>query len=234
MHFHLFFFGWRIMPVHHLPMIMSKVSNEQRKEKEVKRQDWKEKRRAHSQLLDQTFCSVDYCHQQWTGRKCKGTEFIKVRSSESACHAGDPGSILRLGRSPGEGNGYPLQYCDLENSLVLQRVRQYWATFTFTFKTKDHPADHGKLPKETGMTAWVTAFQLSDCLAWKGAPACLWAQRIMPPVTLLHKSWTFYKWAYQFYGITWDKLVKKLRDIYSKQSIWLLNNWPEAILLGNN
>ena len=45
-------------------MILAKVSNEQRKEKEVKRQDWKEKRRAHSQLLDQTFCSVDYCHQQ--------------------------------------------------------------------------------------------------------------------------------------------------------------------------
>ena len=28
----------------------------------------------------------------------------------------DPGSILGWGRSPGEGNGYPLQYSDLENS----------------------------------------------------------------------------------------------------------------------
>ena len=27
---------------------------------------------------------------------------------ESACNAGDPGSISELGRSPGEGNGYPL------------------------------------------------------------------------------------------------------------------------------
>ena len=27
---------------------------------------------------------------------------------ESACNAGDPGSIPGLGRSPGEGNGYPL------------------------------------------------------------------------------------------------------------------------------
>ena len=33
---------------------------------------------------------------------------------ESACSAGDPGSILELGRSPGEGDGNPLQYC-LEN-----------------------------------------------------------------------------------------------------------------------
>jgi len=29
---------------------------------------------------------------------------------ESACNAGDPGSIPGLGRSPGEGIGYPLQY----------------------------------------------------------------------------------------------------------------------------
>ena len=32
-----------MMPVHRLPMILAKVSNEQRKEKEVKRQDWKRK-----------------------------------------------------------------------------------------------------------------------------------------------------------------------------------------------
>ena len=34
---------------------------------------------------------------------------------ESACNAGDPGSIPGLGRSPGEGIGYPLQYSCLEN-----------------------------------------------------------------------------------------------------------------------
>ena len=38
-------------------------------------------------------------------------------SKESACNAGDPGSIPGLGRSPGEGNGYPLQYSCLENSM---------------------------------------------------------------------------------------------------------------------
>ena len=36
---------------------------------------------------------------------------------ESACNAGDLGSILGLGRSPGEGNGNPLQYSCLENSM---------------------------------------------------------------------------------------------------------------------
>ena len=36
---------------------------------------------------------------------------------ESACSAGDPGSIPGLGRSPGEGIGNPLQYPCLENLM---------------------------------------------------------------------------------------------------------------------
>ena len=36
---------------------------------------------------------------------------------ESTCNAGDLGSIPGLGRSPGEGNSYPLQYSDLENPM---------------------------------------------------------------------------------------------------------------------
>ena len=36
---------------------------------------------------------------------------------ESACNAGDTGFILGLGRSPGEGKGYPHQYSGLENSM---------------------------------------------------------------------------------------------------------------------
>ena len=35
---------------------------------------------------------------------------------ESACNVGDRGLILGLGRSPGEGKGYPLQFSGLENS----------------------------------------------------------------------------------------------------------------------
>ena len=37
--------------------------------------------------------------------------------NESACSAEDSGLIPGLRRSPGEGNGYPLQYSDLENSM---------------------------------------------------------------------------------------------------------------------
>ena len=36
---------------------------------------------------------------------------------ESACNVGEVGLIPGLGRSPGEGNGYPLQYSSLEKRL---------------------------------------------------------------------------------------------------------------------
>ena len=38
-------------------------------------------------------------------------------SKESTCKAGDLGSSLRLGRSPGEGNGCPVQLFSLENPV---------------------------------------------------------------------------------------------------------------------
>ena len=44
---------------------------------------------------------------------------------ESAHNAGDPGSIPESGKSPGEGNGNPLQYSCLENSM---NRRAWWAT----------------------------------------------------------------------------------------------------------
>ena len=40
-----------------------------------------------------------------------------LSGKESACNAGDAGSVPGLGGSPGEGNGNPLQYSCLENSM---------------------------------------------------------------------------------------------------------------------
>ena len=45
---------------------------------------------------------------------------------EFACNAGDLSSIPGLGRSPGEGNGNPLQYYCLEKSMDRGA---WWATF---------------------------------------------------------------------------------------------------------
>ena len=44
-------------------------------------------------------------------------------SKESDCNAGDVGSVPRSGRSSGEGNGYPLQYSCLENSIDREAWR---------------------------------------------------------------------------------------------------------------
>ena len=47
---------------------------------------------------------------------------------ESACNEGDLGLIPGLGRSPGEENGYPLQYSGLENPMdcIVHRVAKSW------------------------------------------------------------------------------------------------------------
>ena len=47
---------------------------------------------------------------------------------ELACNAGDLGSIPGLGRPPGEGNGYLLQYSGLENSMdcIVHGVTKSW------------------------------------------------------------------------------------------------------------
>ena len=54
-------------------------------------------------------------------------------SKESACNAGDPGSIPRLGRSPREGIGKPLQYSCQEKSkdrgaqhTTVQGIAKSW------------------------------------------------------------------------------------------------------------
>ena len=46
-----------------------------------------------------------------------GTSLVAQLGKESTCNVGDLGSIPGLGRSPGEGNGNPLQYSCLENPM---------------------------------------------------------------------------------------------------------------------
>ena len=61
-------------------------------------------------------------------------------SKESAYNAGDLGSIPGLGRSRGEGKGYPLQYSGLKNSLdcivhVVTKSRTEMSNFHFHFQS---------------------------------------------------------------------------------------------------
>ena len=56
----------------------------------------------------------------------------------SACNAGDLGLIPGLGRSPGEGNGYPLQYSCLENPMDRGA---WWATVHGVAKSRTRLSD---------------------------------------------------------------------------------------------
>ena len=72
---------------------------------------------------------------------------------ESTCNAGDLGLIHGLGRSPGEGNGYPLQYSWL--SLVAQLVKNLPAmkeTWVQSLGWEDH-LEKGKAA-HSSILAW--------------------------------------------------------------------------------
>ena len=58
------------------------------------------------------FLHVKVCFKNLPGGFPGGSD-----GKASACKVGDPGSIPGSGRSPGEGNGNPLQYSCLENSI---------------------------------------------------------------------------------------------------------------------
>ena len=72
---------------------------------------------------------------------------------ESACSAGDPGSIPGLGRSTGEGIGYPLQYSWA--SLVAQLVKNLpamWETWVQSLGWED-PLENAKTT-HSSILAW--------------------------------------------------------------------------------
>ena len=52
-------------------------------------------------------------------------EVVVTAGKESACNSGDLGSIPGLGRSPGDGKGYPLQHSCLENPQGQRSLADY-------------------------------------------------------------------------------------------------------------
>ena len=60
-------------------------------------------------------------------------------AKESVCSAGDLGSVLGLERSPGEGNGYPLQYSCLENPMDRGA---WWVTVHGVTKSQTRPKNY--------------------------------------------------------------------------------------------
>ena len=102
---------------------------------------------------------------------------------ESACSVGDPGSIPGSGRSPGEGNGNPLQYSCLENPTDR---RAWWATVHEVLKSQTRLSDFTYFhftnlyflmqfyPKQIS----PNSVQVKDCLKlWKSLACSLFRQK---------------------------------------------------------
>ena len=72
----------------------------------------------------------------WTDRTCPKIFRSSSAGKESTCNVGGLGSTPGLGRSPGEGNNYPLQYSGLENSMDslvygVAKSRTWLSNFSF-------------------------------------------------------------------------------------------------------
>ena len=98
---------------------------------------------------------------------------------ESACNAGDLDSIARLGRSHGEGKGYPLQYSGLENSMdciirgvTKSRTRLSDFHLDFFWDDLEGPPQLWNI-----LTALSEAPVETDC-----GSSCLFAQSCLPPL----------------------------------------------------
>jgi len=81
--------------------------------------------------LKKSWCCIhqDCSDTHGATEKIEKKEILGTHGSygkESMCNVGDTGSISGLGRSLGEGNGYPLQYPCLENSM--DNGTSCWAT----------------------------------------------------------------------------------------------------------
>ena len=107
----------------------------------------------------------------WLGFPCGSA------GKQSACNVGDLGWIPGLGRSPGEGKGYPLQYASLENSMncIVPGVtksqtrlshfhfQSYEYMWELAMPTRDYPLDW---MGEMRMLSSFTPISLSSHFLW--------------------------------------------------------------------
>ena len=95
-------------------------------------------------------------------------------SKEYACSVGDLGSIPGLGRSPGEGKDYPLQYSGLENSMdcIVHGVAKSWTGLSdFHFHKIIHMTLYTKIIQMTQYTKQKQTHRENKCVVTRGEKA---------------------------------------------------------------
>ena len=155
---------------------------------------------------------------------------------ESACSVGDLGSISGLGRSPGEGNGFPLQYSGLENcmdcvvhgvaksrmsdfhSLPLTK-RPLWFFCLITYQVILHLKNVNSFKLTTH---WKPYIMKSSCTHIPKADFCLLLESIAILRNVLHTNTNCYTWKEHHLTEVLSKVALPLL------SFSLLNGWKEA------
>ena len=94
--------------------------------------------------------------------------------TESTCSVGNLGSIPRLGRSPGEGNGYWLQYSGLENSMdciihgVAESDTTEWLSLSLHFSLSIGLVLHCTwVFRTTEFHCWAVCYNITAGVLWK-------------------------------------------------------------------
>ena len=149
---------------------------------------------------------------------CEGFPGSSI-GEESTCNAGDPGSIPGLGRSPGEGIGYPLQYS--------------WSFLVAQMVLKNLPAK-----QETWVRSWMRKSPWRR--TWQPTPVFLLEESPREPGGLqpMGLQRVGHHWVTQpspAYSIIWrhnNLSLVLLRNIWVfKKSFWLVLLWSSLRLL---
>ena len=88
---------------------------------------------------------------------------------ESTCNVGDLGSIPGLGRSPGEGKAYPLQYSGLKNSMdcIVHGVKKSQTRLSDFHFTSVHPGFQREGQRERAKIHSVSTFIIESWSLYK-------------------------------------------------------------------
>ena len=130
---------------------------------------------------------------------------------ESACNAGDPGSIPRSGRSPGDGNGNPIQYSCLENPMnrgAWQATVHGVARVRHDLVTKPPPQAGHILLKRLQKILLISCYVPQPPLPPKfsrGHTVCVyWWEHVYEYVWVIFST---YLWIFQLFSFFWFSFI---------------------------
>ena len=151
---------------------------------------------------------------------------------ESTCNAGDLGSIPELGRSPGEGNGYPLQHSGLENSMdcIVHGVVKSWTRLNnFHFHFLVHIIKAMVFPV---VMYWCESWTIKKAQCWRTDAFKLWCWRrlLRVPWPARRSSQSILKEINPEYSLEGQK--PKLKLLYLGHLMWRADSLEKTLMLG--